>query len=113
MPQKSAIDATNFLPDRADRWWQDAVFIVFCLDHAVPTVSAGDYAIPFTSIIEQNAKVFQDILGRDQVLEHHSNYKESDDLEEAVYNRKRGMAAENWDAPVVVTRMCSCSSPVQ
>ncbi len=76
----------------------------FALDHAVANRQRRViYAIPFTSIIEQNAGIFQDILGRDAVLEHHSNFKEKDDPEEAAYNRKRGLAAENWDAPVVVT----------
>lgn len=78
--------------------------LAFALDHAVANkLRRVIYAIPFTSIIEQNAKVFQDILGRDQVLEHHCNYKESDEPEWAAYNRKRGLAAENWDAPLVVT----------
>ncbi len=76
----------------------------FALDHAVKHgLNRIIYAIPFTSIIEQNARVFQDILGREQVLEHHCNYKEKDEPEEAAYNRRRGMATENWDAPVVVT----------
>lgn len=78
--------------------------LAFALDHVV----ANDqrriiYAIPFTSIIEQNAEVFQKILGQDVVLEHHCNYKEKDDPEEAAYDRRRGLAAENWDAPLVVT----------
>ena len=78
--------------------------LAFALDHAVAnTLRRVIYAIPFTSIIEQNAKVFQDILGREQVLEHHCSYKEKDDPEEAAYNRRRGLAAENWDAPLVVT----------
>ncbi|PNU21070.1 CRISPR-associated helicase/endonuclease Cas3 [Geothermobacter hydrogeniphilus] len=78
--------------------------LAFALDHAVANgQSRVIYAIPFTSIIEQNAKVFQDILGREQVLEHHCNYKESDQPEEAGYNRRRGLATENWDAPLVVT----------
>jgi len=76
----------------------------FALDHAVANnMCRVIYAIPFTSIIEQNAKVFQDILGRDQVLEHHCNYKDVDEPEENAYGRKRGLAAENWDAPLVVT----------
>ncbi len=76
----------------------------FALDHAVANgLRRVIYAIPFTSIIEQNARVFQDIFGRESVLEHHCNYKEKDEPEEAGYNRKRGLAAENWDAPVVVT----------
>jgi len=78
--------------------------LAFALDHAVAHGQRRViYAIPFTSIIEQNAKVFQDILGREQVLEHHCNYKESDEPEEFAYNRRRGFVAENWDASVVVT----------
>lgn len=78
--------------------------LAFALDHAVANdLRRVIYTIPFTSIIEQNAKVFQDILGRDQVLEHHCNYKDKDDPEDAAYNRTRGLAAENWDAPLVVT----------
>ncbi|MCK4623004.1 MAG: CRISPR-associated helicase Cas3' [Desulfuromonadales bacterium] len=78
--------------------------LAFALDHAVAhEMRRVIYAIPFTSIIEQNAKVFQDILGRELVLEHHCNYKENDDPEESAYNRRRGLATENWDAPVIVT----------
>ena len=78
--------------------------MAFALDHAVQHgLRRVIYAIPFTSIIEQNAEVFQDILGREQVLEHHCNFKERDEPEEAAYNRRRGLAAENWDTPVVVT----------
>ncbi|MBU0946428.1 MAG: CRISPR-associated helicase Cas3' [Proteobacteria bacterium] len=78
--------------------------MAFALDHAVEhKLYRVIYAIPFTSIIEQNAQVFQEILGCEQVLEHHSNYKEQDEPEEAAYNRRRGLATENWDVPVVVT----------
>lgn len=78
--------------------------LAFALDHAVThKLRRVIYAIPFTSIIEQNAKVFQDILGREQVLEHHCNYIEKNDSEGSGYNRRRGLAAENWNAPLVVT----------
>jgi len=78
--------------------------LAFALEHAVANGHRRViYAIPFTSIIEQNAGVFQQILGRDPVLEHHCNYKEKDDSDEAAYNRRRGLAAENWDSPLVVT----------
>ncbi len=55
------------------------------------------YVIPLTSIIEQNAKVFRDMLGNDAVLEHHCNFLPDDS------DWKSRLASENWDAPVVVT----------
>jgi CRISPR-associated endonuclease/helicase Cas3 len=55
------------------------------------------YAIPYLSIIEQTADAFRDRVGKDAVLEHHSNL-DPDSTDE------RGLlAAENWDAPLVVT----------
>lgn len=57
------------------------------------------YVIPYTSIIEQNAKIFSDILGRENVLEAHCNidYESDEEL------KPLHLAAENWDKPVVVT----------
>lgn len=57
------------------------------------------YAIPFTSIIEQNARVFRDILGDDAVLEHHSNL----DVSPSGETSRSRLATENWDAPLIVT----------
>ena len=59
------------------------------------------YVIPYTSIIEQNAAVFRDLLGADSVVEHHQNVA-YDDTADSDMNRKR-LATENWDAPVIVT----------
>ena len=48
--------------------------MAFALEHAVThNMQRVIYAIPFTSIIEQNAKVFQEALGQEYVLEHHCN----------------------------------------
>lgn len=61
------------------------------------------YVIPYTSIIDQNARVFRDILGSGNVLEHHSGvqFDLSDGAPpEAV---RKALATENWDMPVVVT----------
>ena len=57
------------------------------------------YVIPYASIIEQNAKVFSDILGADNVLENHCNldYESSEEL------KPMQLAAENWDRTVIVT----------
>jgi CRISPR-associated endonuclease/helicase Cas3 len=78
--------------------------MAFALDHAVAHgLRRVIYAIPFTSIIEQNARVFSAIFGQEHVLEHHCNYKDKDAPEEKAYDKWRGLAAENWNAPVVVT----------
>ena len=63
------------------------------------------YAIPFTSIIEQNAKVFRDALGDNAVLEHHSNYHHpgDDGRREFDDREKLRLAAERWDATLIVT----------
>jgi len=62
------------------------------------------YVIPYTSIIEQNAKIFKDALGTYNVLEHHSNFQyESLHKEPADVEEKIRLSAENWDIPVVVT----------
>ncbi len=55
------------------------------------------YVIPYTSIIEQTADVFRRVFGEDAVLEHHSNL---DSDQETPHSR---LAAENWDAPLIVT----------
>lgn len=83
----------------------------FGLRHAVANhLSRVIVVIPFTSIIEQNAKVYRDALGANgqvdqyNVLEHHSGVdeqKRQDENSEAELRRQT--AAENWDAPIVVT----------
>lgn len=57
-------------------------------------------AVPFTSVTEQNARVYRDLLGDANVLEHHSG-TDLDGLPDAL--RWQRLAAENWDAPFIVT----------
>ena len=79
--------------------------LAFALAHAVKhNLRRVIYVIPYTSIIEQNAKVFSDILGEENVLEHHSGveFNDDEDMENPIARRKM-LAAENWGAPVVVT----------
>lgn len=61
------------------------------------------YVIPYTSIIEQNAEVFRDILGAENVLEHHSGVLYDIEDEARPENARLARATENWDMPVVVT----------
>jgi len=63
------------------------------------------YVVPFTSIIEQNAAVFREIVRPlrdaglpDPVLEHHCNAELDGERD-----RNSRLATENWDAPLVVT----------
>ena len=60
------------------------------------------YVIPYTSIIEQNAQVFKEILGKKNVLENHCNVT-YEDKESGKELKMEQLAAENWDKPVVVT----------
>lgn len=78
--------------------------MAFALNHAAAnSMKRIIYVIPYTSIIEQNAKVFRDILGQENVVEHHSqvSHELSEDADELEY--RSALATENWDAPVIVT----------
>lgn len=72
--------------------------LAFALKHAIRHgMDRVIYVIPYTSIIEQTAAVFRAALGEAAVLEHHSNY------DPPAEDRRSRLAAENWDAPVIVT----------
>lgn len=74
--------------------------LAFALEHAVKNHKDRIiYVIPYTSIIEQNAQVFREILGEDNVLENHCNV----DYESSEEFKPMQLASENWDKPVVVT----------
>lgn len=78
--------------------------LAFAMKHAVENgLDRVIYVIPYTSIIEQNAEVFRRILGENNVVEHHSGICLDDDNETNRDNRFQRLAAENWDAPVIVT----------
>lgn len=65
--------------------------------------------LPYINIIDQTAQTLKDIFGEEWVLEHHSNYNESaseerEDSESCSPLKKRKeLACENWDYPIVVT----------
>lgn len=60
------------------------------------------YVIPYTSIIEQTAEIFENLFGNCvDIVQHHSNYcfdTDNDSTEE-----KLRRSTENWDAPIIIT----------
>ncbi len=74
--------------------------LAFALRHAIRHgLRRIVYAIPFTSIVEQNAQVFRDALGDDALLEHHCNFEPPPGRDTPA----RQLAVENWDAPLIVS----------
>lgn len=78
----------------------------FALDHAIRHgLKRVVFVIPYTSVVEQTAEVFREVLGDPDgklVLEHHSafdweNVRGDDEL------ASLKTAAERWDRPVIVT----------
>ena len=80
--------------------------LTFALEHAVShNLERVIYVIPYTSIIDQTSSIFQDILGKGNVLAHYAEASfqlgDREDLSPAEY--RQALAAENWDAPIIVT----------
>lgn len=72
----------------------------FAIEHAIQhNKSRVIYVIPYTSIIEQTADVLRKHFGPENVVEHHSNIAPEKEIE----SPRLTLAAENWDAPVIVT----------
>ena len=95
---KAKIDAGLFSLTVPTGGGKTLASLAFALDHAEKHGKRRIiYVIPFTSIIEQNAGVFRDMVGEDAVLEHHCNFIPADS------DWKTRLASENWDAPIVVT----------
>ncbi len=82
--------------------------LAFALDHAIHNEKRRVIlVIPFTSIVEQNAAVFREALGplgEQAVLEHHSAFsEEKTNYSDPDFRAKLRQAAENWEAPIIVT----------
>jgi CRISPR-associated endonuclease/helicase Cas3 len=90
--------------------------LAFGLRHAlVHQMDRVIVAVPYTSIIEQTAEVYRQILGAETVLEHHSAVRDLDpnaqnkdrqeQLDEGAFRvqAQARLATQNWDAPLIVT----------
>ncbi|WP_406034453.1 CRISPR-associated endonuclease Cas3'', partial [Treponema saccharophilum] len=94
--------------------------MAFALEHALAHQKKRIImAIPYTSIIEQTAKVYKYgtdnddeieefkksgkcLFGEENVLEHHCNFDFDKDDENGILVKQK-LATENWDAPIIVT----------
>lgn len=88
--------------------------MAFALNHAIAHGKRRVIvAVPFITITQQTAKAYRDIFEREgddhpAVLEHHSAATARNEADEADPDYRRDaqwarLAAENWDAPVIVT----------
>jgi CRISPR-associated endonuclease/helicase Cas3 len=78
----------------------------FALNHAIEhNLDRIIYVIPYTSIIDQNARVVRDILtdaglnAEDWILEHHSNLEPTKD------EWRHKLVTDNWDRPIIFTTL--------
>ena len=77
--------------------------LAFALDHAkIHGLERIVYAIPFTSVIDQTAKIFRDVLGDGVLLEHHSAIDETEFKKREGADKLR-LAMEDWAAPIIAT----------
>ena len=72
----------------------------FALERAVTEHSAHIfYVAPFHSVVEQNAAEIERIIGKENVLVHHSNVVHETEEEDTKYQK----LTERWDSPIIVT----------
>jgi CRISPR-associated helicase Cas3/CRISPR-associated endonuclease Cas3-HD len=75
--------------------------LAFALEHALcHGLRRVIYVVPYNTIIEQNASVYEEILGAENVLRHNSD-AQYDGEDDASLNKR--YSAENWDYPIIVT----------
>lgn len=80
--------------------------MAFALRHALKNEQRRIiYVIPYTSIIEQTQSVFEQIFGPENVVAHYANveYETDENGQMSPTDRRRYLASENWDAPIILT----------
>ncbi|HLR52193.1 MAG TPA: CRISPR-associated helicase Cas3' [Candidatus Avamphibacillus sp.] len=85
----------------------------YALKHAqIHRRSRVIYVVPYTTILEQNAKAVADIIKQPEaVLEHHANVVEDDNLDgepdyyQIKHHKQLQLGRDNWDYPIIFTTM--------
>jgi len=75
----------------------------FALEHAKKhNLEHIIYVIPYLSILDQNAKIINEILGEENILEHHSNLELPNDEKK---ENEHSLLTSRWDSPIIFTTM--------
>lgn len=104
--EKSTIESEIYLMNMPTGSGKTLCSLKFALERALGKQKKRIiYVIPYNSIIEQTAEVFEKILGEDaDILRHQStfSYEDQEDYNEN-YRLAAKSAMENWDAPLIIT----------
>jgi len=104
--EKSTIDSEIYLMNMPTGSGKTLCSLKFALERALRKEKKRIiYVIPYNSIIEQTADVFENLLKEDaDILRHQStfSYENNEDYNEN-YRLAARYAVENWDAPLIIT----------
>ena len=77
----------------------------FALERAIKTNKKRIiYIIPYNSIIDQTAELFENLFGNDaEILRHQSSFSYDDTDYTEDYKNVVRLATENWDAQIIIT----------
>jgi CRISPR-associated endonuclease/helicase Cas3 len=78
--------------------------LAFALQHAIHhNLERVIYVVPYLTITQQIAVDFADILGEENILEHHSAVVFTGETERFELENWQKLASENWDARIIIT----------
>lgn len=104
--EKSSVDAEIYLMNMPTGSGKTLCSLKFALERALKKQKKRIiYVIPYNSIIEQTAGIFETLLGEDaDILRHQStfSYEDNEDCDED-YRLAFKLATENWEAPFIIT----------
>lgn len=108
--QKSDQDAEIYLMNMPTGGGKTLASIKFALERAIQKGKKRIiYIIPYNSIIDQTAEELEKLFqGCGEILRHQSTFSyenEEEERKDEDYTKAAKKAAENWDAPLIITTM--------